>query len=389
MASTNPELAQAPLQGETPVYKRILLGFLAVGVTLGGIEAAARIRQYVKYGTSANTIYSTATSVDTASGLIVPRSGYRTRSIVINSRGFRSPELITPKPPGTIRLAFLGGSTTFCAEVSSNEATWPHLVWKALQDRWPNVRFDYVNASFVGYTARESLRNLQYRVAPLQPDIIVIHEGINDLSKDTRELAKKEGLFTAKTVESDGFLSRWSLACYLIVTKIKMVSRERNAVQNARRLKFDPLHLSDGFHGRLKNLVENARAVAPVTAVATTSQWARPEQPRAEQARALQSLFFYNPYMSVDGFLSGVAEYNRVVRMVSGETGTILIGDENAIPGDDQHFIDSVHFKDAGSKLMAERVVAALMTAAPFKALLATSGSHESTVPQVQAAHGR
>jgi hypothetical protein len=156
-------------------------------------------------------------------------------------------------------LAFLGGSTTFCAEVSSNEASWPHLVWKAVQDKWPNVRFDYVNAAFVGYTVHESLRNLQHRVAPPQPDVIVMYEGINDLSKDTRELAKEKGLFSEKTVESASFLSRWSLADYLIETKVKMIARQHQGGQNAGRLAFDPQRLSTGFHKRLRALVESAK----------------------------------------------------------------------------------------------------------------------------------
>jgi hypothetical protein len=67
---------------------------------------------------------------------------------------------VVPKPAGTVRIAFLGGSTTFCAEGSSNQATWPHLVWQALQTAHPNVRFDYLNASAPGYATAALLRNL-------------------------------------------------------------------------------------------------------------------------------------------------------------------------------------------------------------------------------------
>ena len=368
-----------------PAHKRVLLLVLAVTLGLLLIEGMTRTRQYLKYGTSANTVYTTATSVDVVSGLVVPTPSYRTRNIVINSRGFRSPELTTPKPTGTIRLAFLGGSTTFCAEVSSNETTWPHLVWKTLQQRWPNVRFDYINAAFVGYTVSESLRNLEYRIAPLEPDVVLIYEGINDLSRDTRELAKRQGVFFVRTVESNSFFSRWSLAYYLMATKLQMMIRQRDGTGPVGRLRFDPTQLSAGFHERLRNLVDNSRAAASVTAIATLSQRARAGQPRGEQARALQSLFFYNPYMSVEGLMSGVAEYNRVVRLVAGETGAVLIGDEDVIPGDDRHFIDSVHFNDTGSKAMADRVVAGLMSAAPFNALVATRAEHTSNVAQLQA----
>ena len=56
------------------------------------------------------------------------------------------------KPPGTYRIAFLGGSTTYCAEVSGDDKTWPYLVVEALKAGYPDRRFDYVNVGVPGYT---------------------------------------------------------------------------------------------------------------------------------------------------------------------------------------------------------------------------------------------
>ena len=111
-----------------------------------------------------------------------PRVDAFVRSSIYNSFGFRSPEITVAKPPGHVRIAFLGGSTTYCAEVSSNEMTWPHLVWKALHERWPDLDLDYINAGVPGYTTRALLPALEKRVARFNPDIIVIYEATNDLS---------------------------------------------------------------------------------------------------------------------------------------------------------------------------------------------------------------
>ena len=60
------------------------------------------------------------------------------------------------------------------------------------------------------------------------------------------------------------------------------------------------------------------------------------------------------------GLLFGYARYNDVIRDVAREQRALLIDGENEIPGDAAQFVDSVHFTDAGSRLMAERVVKAL-----------------------------
>ena len=49
----------------------------------------------------------------------------------------------------------------------------------------------------------------------------------------------------------------------------------------------------------------------------------------------------------------------------------ILVDGALDIPGDAAHFTDSVHFTDAGSRAMAQRVSTALMAAEPFQALVA------------------
>src|SRR5437588_4449407 len=140
----------------------------------GAAELAVRVRQHIKFG-SLLRIEDTYT-VDPKSGLRIPVPGGSFGGIQINSMGFRSPELEIPKSASTVRIAFLDSSTTYCAEVSSNENTWPHLVARKLQAQWPRVNVDYINAGVPGYSLASSLQNLRSRVAPLDPDIIVIYE---------------------------------------------------------------------------------------------------------------------------------------------------------------------------------------------------------------------
>lgn len=347
--------------------KRIALLLIATLTAFVLAEITLRVRQKIKYGTAAMTVHEF--EIHPASGLRIPVAGMVRRGIAINSLGFRGPELTQPKPAGLVRLAFLGGSTTFCAEVSSEEASWPHLVVDMLSERFPHAKFDYVNAGVPGYTTDDSLLNLEHRVKPLLPDVIVICHASNDLSRDTRELALDQGLFEGKA-EDPTFLARISLFWYLAEKNFQILLRQKAASGGVARLRFDPQSLAEGFRERIAELVDASMTSARVVALCIYPHKVRREQSYNERLRTANTSLYYMPYMSVDGILDGFGAYNRVIRNVASEKNIILAGNEYAIPGDDLHFVDSVHFTDLGSQIMATEVFDALVEAKEFRELL-------------------
>lgn len=342
----------------------LVLAVLVTGALL--LEAAVRTRLYLRTGAFG---LAHVFEHDEQANLPIPRPDRTTATQRIDSRGFRSPEVELPKPEGRIRLAFLGGSTTFCAEVSSNEATWPHLVWTALSEAFPDADFDYVNASAGGYAIDSSLVNLERRVRPFAPDVLFIYHATNDLTKDTRSLAKAQGVYTGHG-ETDDFLSRWSVAWYLVKKNIQFQLRLRAAARSGGRLAFEPSELSLGFRERLTELVERCQAAAPVVVLMTFSQRTRTEQTAEERLQASSSSLYYMPYMTPDGVLAAFDEYNRVIREVGEATGVVLVEGELEIPADATHFADSVHLTDAGCRRMAARVVERLVGDETLRALV-------------------
>ena len=325
----------------------------------GAAELAVRVRQHIKFG-SLLRIEDTYT-VDAKSGLRIPVPGGSFGGIRINSLGFRGPELKVPKPASTVRIAFLGSSTTYCAEVSSNENAWPHLVAQALHAHWSGSTVDYVNAGVPGYSVASSLQNLKSRVAPLDPDIIVIYEGHNDLSGNSFHLALKQGLVTGQTEQNLSWPARYSLLWYLVQKNLRIVSQQRTARATEAKLRFNKEDLTAPFYHDLTTLVDASKTVTPQVVLVTFSTQLRASQAAEEQTRAAVSSLYYMPYMSVDGLLEAYASYNEVLARVAQETGSILIGGENFIPGDAKHFVDSIHFTDLGSRAMADRVVRGLL----------------------------
>ena len=344
------------------------LGVLLVSfaVLLLVLEGAVRVRQWAKYGATF-TFYHL--EHHEASGLEIPKPGDVSGPVRINSLGFRGPEIERPKPDGRLRLAFLGGSTTFCAEVSSELESWPHLVTRGLANDNPQVGFDYVNGGAAGYSTTESSLNLEHRVAPLEPDVIVIYHATNDLTKDTRLLATTQGLYEVEEDQGSWLGDRW-LTYHLLEKNLKFLSRKKKGEGEGRPFEYDAASTSKSFERRLGELIDDAKAVAPVVAVATFSNQARPEHSPERQREACSSSLFYMPFMSVPGILEGFAEYNRVIRRVAAEKGVLVIEGENDIPGDLTHFTDSVHFTDAGSRKMAARVLTALRSSPEIRALI-------------------
>ena len=370
--------------------RRLVLGAIVVlaSCTLfGAAELGLRVRQEIRFGKFLR-IEDTYT-LDPKSGMRIPVPGRSFGGIHINSMGFRGPELKMPKSRSTLRLAFLGSSTTYCAEVSNNENTWPHLVAEALQAEWPGLSVDYINGGVPGYSVSSSLKNLEYRVTPLEPDVIVIYEGHNDLTGNSFNLARKQGLVSTPPAQNLSWPAKYSLLWYLVEKNLVIMSHERTARQTAGKLSFDKEDLAGPFRRDLKDLVELSKRTAPIIVLVTFSTQLREDQTPEQQSRAAATSLYYMPYMSVNGLIQGYAEYNGVVRQVAWETGAVLIAGENAIPGDAQHFADSVHFTDKGSHVMARRVARGLIQSPRLQELAANilSGKVSATSSALGRSH--
>ncbi len=99
--------------------------------------------------------------------------------IVINSLGYRSPERPRKKPLLVSRVVCAGGSTTWDPWAITNETTWVSQLERRLR---ASGRFVEVwNSGFPGWTSQENLIALAIRDLELEPDVVVLYQGINDL----------------------------------------------------------------------------------------------------------------------------------------------------------------------------------------------------------------
>ena len=110
----------------------------------------------------------------------IPTPNYSKDQNKHNSLGFRGEEIVQEKPDGVFRIACLGGSTTYGNKVGAPVESYPGRLQEYLRSR--GYRVEVINGGCPGYSSLESLINLQLRILPLSPDLVLVyHGGINDV----------------------------------------------------------------------------------------------------------------------------------------------------------------------------------------------------------------
>jgi len=113
-----------------------------------------------------------------------PRSTVTPTGLSTNQFGWRGPPLTLSKPPGMIRVAFVGASTTvnshhFPFSYPELAGFWLNL-W--LQRQYPAITLEIINAGREGISSTDITAIVRDEVLPLEPDLVVYYEGANQLS---------------------------------------------------------------------------------------------------------------------------------------------------------------------------------------------------------------
>jgi len=168
----------------------------------------------------------------------------------INSLGYVGKEFTTAKDPGTFRIVCVGGSTTFCTDVSSDEYTWPAQLERAFSEiSCPGAkRVEVINAGVPGYHTWHTRLRLD-ELEELNPDLYLFMDGFNDVNassavKDSAldDLEQKK-LLTA-LVGGDGD----------ILTRVRGIARKSRAYQVASRyvLRINEEYPSQGLDSKIR-----------------------------------------------------------------------------------------------------------------------------------------
>ncbi|MGD8277422.1 MAG: SGNH/GDSL hydrolase family protein [Gemmatimonadota bacterium] len=109
-----------------------------------------------------------------------PRPGWHRGANRHNALGYRGREIEIPKPSGEFRIVCLGGSTTYTSEVEDYRLSYPDQLEDYLHGKgYANVRV--INGGFFNWTSWESLINFELRSLDLEPDLVLVYHGVNDV----------------------------------------------------------------------------------------------------------------------------------------------------------------------------------------------------------------
>jgi lysophospholipase L1-like esterase len=326
--------------------RRLLAGLIGLALGLGLAEGVARFVESRRTdgGPGAPLTFRPHALLSFELTPDVRRRGRET----IGPIGFRGPTPAVPKPEGTTRVLCLGGSTTYGDGLEDGE-TFP----EQLQARGGG-RFEAVNCGVPGYTTAESLMDLCLKGLDLEPDVIVVHHGVNDYRPRTfPDLDASYRGFRRIWVEEE--LERTPLTHALGSLALGRLVLGRKTQRH-------------GLYAYTDR--EVPRRLTREEVVATNSLFAFERNLRAlvavAQARGIGVIFATQPQsvsaMQGRGEIDPIEEHNEVTRLVAGESGAVLCDVARDFPEEGTYIPgDPVHLNAAGSGIQAERILAALV----------------------------
>jgi lysophospholipase L1-like esterase len=286
----------------------------------------------------------------------------------INRHGFMStPDLDVQKPPNTIRVAFLGGSST--AGTGRNLAdveTWPFKVAELLKKRNPGVRVEYINAALGGYSTFESYGRLWSRLRFFEPDIAIVYHGWNDLgyfcNADNLEnyRTRPDGSWSlGKMSSAVRVLEPWPIdpmikwSATLSAARVRLAgpfNGEASPVSEdvELRTEWDPRAL-EAFRTNLRLLRESSRTLGIELFVAKQATMIVTDLPTQYRERC-------NYQVSKLDHDANVRAFEALYRVIDDEFPEGRVIDVTPLSGDPDIFLDHIHVNSRGTSRIAALV---------------------------------
>jgi len=342
--------------------------FIGVMVTLGlfvAVEAGARV--YHHFFPPRPSIWRYQ-QFDPRLGFTL-RPNFHERGIRINSRGFRGEEFETTKPPGVFRIVALGDSTTFGLGESDDATYSRHLemLLNAKRAKACPVRYEVINGGVEGYSTRYVLARLRYDVIPIQPDLVFVYVGWNNLfglnperpetsvnPVDLFNIALRKSLVLRKAT--------WFLFSN-IMPRLEEVTPQRTEIFRRRieaYRRFSPQQFYEEY-GEILDTAHSAGirvAVGTLTGLLDAKGW-----------ESRQRIMHF-PHFTTKPELMAILEerYNDAIRRVAAERGVPVVdlqaGVRGAPEGAAGFFFDTMHMYPKGYEFLASVIAAEFERAA-------------------------
>lgn len=287
-----------------------------------------------------------------------PNPNYQNGLTSHNSLGYRNDEFSVEKQNGVFRIVALGGSSTYDVSIEDNAAIFTAQLERVLREDYGYQDVQIINAGVPGYNSWEILVNLEFRVLDLDPDLVIIYEGTNDVHARLVEPSAYRG-------DDLGRRQAWQTPPVVLwehSALLRILSRMMNITRQVSIDDFvsSPTYLSWPYEYRLaeENLDPSAvlkdnppvyfrRNLENMIAVA-----------KAHDFTIMLSTWAYSPYLhdyaSQDYYQQGFQENNNVVKDVAADQHVPLFDFATVMPQEKIYWADGRHVNEAGALVKAE-----------------------------------
>jgi lysophospholipase L1-like esterase len=280
----------------------------------------------------------------------------------VNSAGFVGREL-EPDGPDLWRIVAVGDSCTYGG--GSDSDSYPALLDARLNLReGVGRRFEVVNAGISGLNSELALRRLRTRVLPLEPDVVTVYIGWNDLMK-----------FDPLAQVAHGEDARWSGVARALDGLWLVKGMRKLLFFHVRPYLASPTTGPESRTGRfqgfrptvyernLSEMIEAVRAAGARPLLVTLPTVVRADMSVSDLRQARVMFPYFRSANAVGDFLDLLAAYNQVVRTLAKEQEVPLVDLaehfetlEDPVP----YFFDTMHPDRRGREVVAEQLLAGL-----------------------------
>jgi len=285
-----------------------------------------------------------------------------------NNMGFRGPALEMPKPSGEFRVFVVGGSTTECFYLDDADEVC------AVTGREIGGGVTVYNVGLSGAASDDHVAMIGQRLVHLEPDLIVVFTGINDLMRsmvgyDYLHYVEPRPAYRKPWLKRLILKSQIARRVYFLRQRLDPSDRD---LLEQRRLESDyagkaglqrtippsdtpPRTDPDPYRRNLESIVGMAEAhgfaLAFVTHPSTWNSSVDPEIKRWHWMRYRRGVTYREDLM--DGALG---KLNDVMRAVGTDFGVPVYDLAAEIPKSRDYFYDDCHFNVAGARFAGERI---------------------------------
>jgi len=271
-----------------------------------------------------------------------------------NSTGQRGPELDQVWRQARLRIAAVGGSTTYDVGVGDDQ-TWVHKFGKLLP---PD--FQTANFGVQGHSSAEHLTLTNLVLSDYRPDVILYFMGWNDLrSSHTPDLAGDYPYHQRSLYRSLLIDCPFSFTATGSVVKVLANQLYPNSLLNAVQAKKATTVSAEIDPQALAIYRRNIHLIAAAARAIGAEPIFVPQVPN-ESAAVGSAPHWWTPTIPTEAIPRFIRAYNDVLIQTAHEEGAVVVPEVLDQPWPSADFMDFAHFNDAGTTKFAATLHRAL-----------------------------